>query len=196
MVKKEEPGFCGFCKRNGEVAEFYQSHKLRDSDQRIVCPILSKFKCPYCAETGVHTAGYCPQNPKVQQNQHQANNSTAARRRRRSDQSNSSNNTSPETSFSSSNSTSHNSNKHLQSTISQSQSIMDTFTKPKWPPSGALPGARLSKKRLMQVKLMFPENRIQFILEEGFNPRRLELIEETANWAQRCMISCSNLMLL
>lgn len=54
--------YCGFCKTNGEPAEFYKSHKLRDRDNKITCPVLSHYTCPICKVVGRHTASYCPKN--------------------------------------------------------------------------------------------------------------------------------------
>lgn len=56
---------CGFCKSNKETREFYTSHYLKNSEGHVVCPILSKYVCPYCQATGIyaHTKGYCPKKP-------------------------------------------------------------------------------------------------------------------------------------
>ncbi|XP_026860045.2 nanos homolog 2 [Electrophorus electricus] len=53
---------CGFCKRNGESAEIYTSHKLKSRDGRILCPVLRDYVCPFCKATGdkAHTRQYCP----------------------------------------------------------------------------------------------------------------------------------------
>ncbi|XP_065216973.1 protein nanos [Planococcus citri] len=59
---------CGFCKSNKETKEFYTSHYLKNSDGHVVCPILSKYVCPYCQATGIyaHTKGYCPKKPATE----------------------------------------------------------------------------------------------------------------------------------
>lgn len=59
---------CGFCKSNKETREFYTSHYLKNSEGHVVCPILSKYVCPYCQATGIyaHTKGYCPQKPATE----------------------------------------------------------------------------------------------------------------------------------
>ena len=56
---------CGFCKSNKETREFYTSHYLKNAEGHVVCPILSKYTCPYCQATGIyaHTKGYCPKKP-------------------------------------------------------------------------------------------------------------------------------------
>lgn len=59
---------CGFCKSNKETKEFYTSHYLKNSEGHVVCPILSKYVCPYCQATGIyaHTKGYCPKKPATE----------------------------------------------------------------------------------------------------------------------------------
>lgn len=64
-VKRPHTGyrpFCGFCKTNGEPIDFYSSHSLKDTDGRVVCPILRSHKCEFCGATGddAHTRSYCP----------------------------------------------------------------------------------------------------------------------------------------
>ncbi|XP_060852551.1 uncharacterized protein LOC132930614 [Rhopalosiphum padi] len=56
---------CAFCKSNGETAEFYKSHFLKDPVGRVRCPILQRYQCPFCYATGenAHTRRYCPKNP-------------------------------------------------------------------------------------------------------------------------------------
>jgi len=56
---------CAFCKSNGETAEFYKSHFLKDPIGRVRCPILQRYQCPFCYATGenAHTRRYCPKNP-------------------------------------------------------------------------------------------------------------------------------------
>ncbi|CAG7833862.1 unnamed protein product [Allacma fusca] len=53
--------FCKFCKSNGEPFEVYNSHALKNSSDEVICPILSKYKCPKCDKTGTeaHTLKYC-----------------------------------------------------------------------------------------------------------------------------------------
>ena len=55
---------CAFCKNNGELPEIYSSHVLKDSDGRILCPVLRKYVCPLCGVSGddAHTIRYCPKN--------------------------------------------------------------------------------------------------------------------------------------
>lgn len=36
---------CAFCKSNGETAEFYKSHFLKDPVGRVRCPILQRYDC-------------------------------------------------------------------------------------------------------------------------------------------------------
>ncbi|XP_053203369.1 uncharacterized protein LOC128388045 [Panonychus citri] len=59
----EKPGYyCGLCKKNGESAEFYRSHCLRDSHGNLTCPVLFNHVCEVCGATGPfsHTRSYCP----------------------------------------------------------------------------------------------------------------------------------------
>merc|ERR1712129_15215 len=55
---------CGFCKRNGEIPEIYQAHRLSDSQGRVLCPQLRVLVCDLCGATGdtAHTRNYCPSN--------------------------------------------------------------------------------------------------------------------------------------
>ncbi|UJR24968.1 hypothetical protein I4U23_006332 [Adineta vaga] len=52
---------CTFCKSNGESANVYTSHVLRNGDHEIQCPILLAYVCPKCGATGksAHTIKYC-----------------------------------------------------------------------------------------------------------------------------------------
>ena len=58
-------GHCNFCKKNGESREVYCSHQLRDDVGRVTCPVLFRYRCPWCGATGenAHTVSYCPVNP-------------------------------------------------------------------------------------------------------------------------------------
>ncbi|XP_069686133.1 uncharacterized protein [Periplaneta americana] len=59
---------CVFCKNNGEQASFYQRHVLKDSEGRVVCPILRAYICPICGANGdvAHTIKYCPKNDNTE----------------------------------------------------------------------------------------------------------------------------------
>jgi len=54
--------YCVFCKNNGEAEEFFLSHTLKDDHGKVVCPVLSSYRCPFCDATGAvaHTVKYCP----------------------------------------------------------------------------------------------------------------------------------------
>lgn len=51
---------CMLCKKNGEAEDYYTSHKLRDENDQIQCPVLLSYTCPRCNVTGDHTLSYCP----------------------------------------------------------------------------------------------------------------------------------------
>lgn len=55
---------CVFCKNNGEQESYYRRHILKDSEGRVVCPILRAYTCPICNAKGddAHTIKYCPLN--------------------------------------------------------------------------------------------------------------------------------------
>ena len=53
---------CVFCRNNGEKEQFYTSHTLKDSANKVSCPILRLYQCPICHATAdnAHTIKYCP----------------------------------------------------------------------------------------------------------------------------------------
>ena len=56
---------CSFCRNNKEVDDWVMSHQLKDSLNRVMCPILRSYICPLCFASGdnAHTLGHCPLNP-------------------------------------------------------------------------------------------------------------------------------------
>lgn len=59
---------CNFCENNGESQKVYQSHPLKDSLGKVVCPVLRLYTCPKCGESGdyAHTNKYCPETQRRQ----------------------------------------------------------------------------------------------------------------------------------
>ena len=53
---------CTFCKSNGESEQIYSSHSLKDANDKITCPVLLEYQCPFCGAKGEksHTKKYCP----------------------------------------------------------------------------------------------------------------------------------------
>ncbi len=53
---------CNFCKSNGESEFIYTSHSLKNSVNKITCPVLLKYTCVECGASGenTHTIKYCP----------------------------------------------------------------------------------------------------------------------------------------
>nr|QFQ59534.1 nanos1 [Clogmia albipunctata] len=53
---------CKFCKNNGEDERQYKSHQFQDADGKVQCPVLRKYECPICHQSGdsAHTVKYCP----------------------------------------------------------------------------------------------------------------------------------------
>ncbi|KAF6769546.1 hypothetical protein AHF37_12468 [Paragonimus kellicotti] len=62
--RKKEEGLdlCAFCRNNGEPFAVYITHKVRDANGRVTCPVLRLLSCPLCKSTGdlAHTIKYCP----------------------------------------------------------------------------------------------------------------------------------------
>merc|ERR1712142_103601 len=56
--------YCGFCKTNGEHADIFMYHRLKDEKGRVVCPQLRVLTCVHCGASGdnAHTESYCPMN--------------------------------------------------------------------------------------------------------------------------------------
>ncbi|CAO1416836.1 unnamed protein product [Diamesa tonsa] len=62
-TKKVKPivNYCVFCFNNGKEKAVYDSHTVRDSKGRCLCPNLRKYECPICHKDGdeAHTLKYC-----------------------------------------------------------------------------------------------------------------------------------------
>ncbi|KAK2585980.1 hypothetical protein KPH14_010554 [Odynerus spinipes] len=65
-TKKPLPTECVFCRNNGEEEAYYRKHLLKDSDGRVLCPVLRAYTCPICGACGdiAHTVKYCPKGSK------------------------------------------------------------------------------------------------------------------------------------
>ncbi|KAI0241749.1 Nanos-like protein [Lamellibrachia satsuma] len=60
--KMNERQECLFCRRNGEAAVVYLSHRVKDAHGKVSCPVLFRYVCPRCGATGqdAHTISHCP----------------------------------------------------------------------------------------------------------------------------------------
>merc|ERR1719508_192454 len=56
---------------NGEEANWYRGHELKNAFGLVSCPILKSYVCPHCQATGenAHTVKYCPNNKDGRYNQ-------------------------------------------------------------------------------------------------------------------------------
>ncbi|XP_034112836.1 protein nanos [Drosophila albomicans] len=58
---------CVFCENNNEPEALVNSHSVRDTFGRVLCPKLRTYVCPICGASGdsAHTIKYCPKKPIV-----------------------------------------------------------------------------------------------------------------------------------
>ncbi|KAH8417244.1 hypothetical protein KR222_007043, partial [Zaprionus bogoriensis] len=65
--KEIVPRHCVFCENNNEPEALVNSHSVRDSFGRVLCPKLRTYVCPICGASGdsAHTIKYCPKKPIV-----------------------------------------------------------------------------------------------------------------------------------
>ncbi|KAH8359364.1 hypothetical protein KR093_006133, partial [Drosophila rubida] len=58
---------CVFCENNNEPEALVNSHSVRDTYGRVLCPKLRTYVCPICGASGdsAHTIKYCPKKPIV-----------------------------------------------------------------------------------------------------------------------------------
>ncbi|EDW14047.1 protein nanos [Drosophila mojavensis] len=66
-TKELVPRHCVFCENNNEPEAVVNSHSVRDSYGRVLCPKLRTYVCPICGASGdsAHTIKYCPKKPIV-----------------------------------------------------------------------------------------------------------------------------------
>ncbi|XP_034484518.1 protein nanos [Drosophila innubila] len=66
-TKETVPRHCVFCENNNEPEALVNSHSVRDSYGRVLCPKLRTYVCPICGASGdsAHTIKYCPKKPIV-----------------------------------------------------------------------------------------------------------------------------------
>ncbi|XP_030369410.1 protein nanos [Scaptodrosophila lebanonensis] len=58
---------CVFCENNNEPEAVVNSHSVRDTLGRVLCPKLRTYVCPICRASGdsAHTIKYCPKKPII-----------------------------------------------------------------------------------------------------------------------------------
>lgn len=83
ISNKQQALYCVFCKKNGELARYYTTHKLRDENGLVCCPVLKKYTCPKCNVTGDHTASYCTLAKSSPRNRTPSSQSSAETKRTR-----------------------------------------------------------------------------------------------------------------
>ncbi|EDV93071.1 protein nanos [Drosophila grimshawi] len=65
--KEQVQRHCVFCENNNEPEAVVNSHSVRDTFGRVLCPKLRTYVCPICGASGdsAHTIKYCPKKPIV-----------------------------------------------------------------------------------------------------------------------------------
>lgn len=59
-------GYCTYCMSNRKAPKIYGSHKIRNHDGVVTCPLLRARSCTLCHSRGgdqAHTRNHCPNSP-------------------------------------------------------------------------------------------------------------------------------------
>ena len=62
LMSEKDIALCVFYRNNNEPRSMYMNHKVRDREGRVSCPVLRRYECPLCHQSGdnAHTLKYCP----------------------------------------------------------------------------------------------------------------------------------------
>lgn len=178
---KSKHSHCAFCKKNGETPTYYTSHKLKDENDNITCPVLLEYTCPKCNIKGSHTASYCnldstrekpASTPARKPLQVQSNKSTSLARNNKINNLN-----------------------NIKLNINAGQQSSPLMSVPSIdPPSICKPGGSLTGEQLdwlLQVVNSLPiEQRVCFLLKNDYNPARLDFVRQLAYQAECFLMYC------
>ena len=64
-VRRRVPVQCNYCRKSQQPPSCYLTHRTRDGNGIVVCPVLRLVQCALCGASGdfAHTTTYCPYNP-------------------------------------------------------------------------------------------------------------------------------------
>ena len=64
-VRRRVPVQCNYCRKMQQPPSCYLTHRTRDGNGLVVCPLLRLVRCALCGASGdfAHTTTYCPYNP-------------------------------------------------------------------------------------------------------------------------------------
>lgn len=185
---------CVFCKKNGEVEEFYRSHKLKDENDQVICPVLRKYTCPTCQVTGQHTASYCPIKTKKPTPSKQLHHQSLSNHHQHHQTQSSKNSLSQPTISSSIKQQQpppqeraqplnvHSGSKHFPSRVSQIE--LPPFNKS----GGGLNYKMLNVLLIAALNLPAPQ-RYAFFINHDYNPARFEIVRQAAYIAEYLIIT-------
>lgn len=158
---------CSLCKKNGEPEVVWRGHKLKDENNKVVCPILSAYTCPLCNQTGLHTISYCPRSPNGKRNKTNfSKDSCIGGHKNRNDNGKGNRKFGP----------SNTSNQSTLSSPSDDRGYLDQTQ-------------QLHETMLMTAQLLPLENRVEFFTQVGYEPARLKLVREIATLARNFILS-------